>query len=383
MKRILLTGSLLFCVGLHAKAITILVLPFENTGMQSFSWISAGLSANLISDLLKINEVEVISAQERRRAQKELPSGLKVDDQVIRLGSGLGADFVFTGSYVVVKGVIGVDAKVLNVRTGQIGRPLIFDDVMPRYFEMQRRLFLELLAETEKNSNLRIAESEKDTIPSHSNPTLDAFELYAKGISTEDSNHLQALEFLKESLRLQPDYVDALIEAGKLAGYSLNEDPLEYLTTAKKILIDRNRSGTKDYANLMTLIGIHYTEKDQLDEALASFILSRKTYEALAIRNTISYATLLERMGILYGRLRQFDQAFIHFNLSRQIMDELGMENTAGYGNLLFNIAFLFQKKGDDQNAGKYYRRASDCYRIAGYQTAAKDAQKKAERLGQ
>lgn len=100
-------------IPLSAKNMTILVHPFQNTGDKKFSWVSAGMTASTISDLGKIQEITVISESDRVKAYKEIEfaqTGLTaVDDNAVKVGEMLGANFIFTGNYLVVGNRIRVN----------------------------------------------------------------------------------------------------------------------------------------------------------------------------------------------------------------------------------------------------------------------------------
>ena len=56
----------------YAKNMTILVQPFQNTGDPEYSWVSAGMTASVISDLEKIRDITVISEMDRKKAVMEM-----------------------------------------------------------------------------------------------------------------------------------------------------------------------------------------------------------------------------------------------------------------------------------------------------------------------
>ncbi|MEI6313675.1 MAG: hypothetical protein WCO89_02305, partial [Syntrophus sp. (in: bacteria)] len=56
----------LFATPCPAKQMYILVHPFENTGDKEYSWISAGMTDTVISDLTRIQNISVVSNQDRK-----------------------------------------------------------------------------------------------------------------------------------------------------------------------------------------------------------------------------------------------------------------------------------------------------------------------------
>ena len=57
----------IFTIPCSAKQINILVHPFENTGDKVYSWISAGMTNTVISDLTRIKDISVISNTDRKK----------------------------------------------------------------------------------------------------------------------------------------------------------------------------------------------------------------------------------------------------------------------------------------------------------------------------
>jgi TolB-like protein len=56
-----------FTTPAFARNMTILVYPFENTGNKEYSWISAGMTDTVITDLTGIQQVSVISNADRKK----------------------------------------------------------------------------------------------------------------------------------------------------------------------------------------------------------------------------------------------------------------------------------------------------------------------------
>ncbi|HDP81084.1 MAG TPA: hypothetical protein ENN21_09625, partial [Spirochaetes bacterium] len=110
---------LIIVAGLSAapgKSARILVYPFENIGSPEYSWLSAGMTDSVISDLKKIKGVSVVSDEERRRALGEIELEMRgaFDARAgSRVGILTGADLVFSGNYVVLGGKMRVLCKLI------------------------------------------------------------------------------------------------------------------------------------------------------------------------------------------------------------------------------------------------------------------------------
>lgn len=70
MKKICLPAIIIiffiFINTLTAKTMAILVYPFQNTSEPEYSWISAGITDTVISDLNRIKDIIVISEVDKK-----------------------------------------------------------------------------------------------------------------------------------------------------------------------------------------------------------------------------------------------------------------------------------------------------------------------------
>ena len=425
----------LFTTPCPAKQMTILVHPFENTGDKEYSWISAGMTDTVITDLTHIKDISVVSNQDRKKAMEEMKfafSSLAEEDKMIKLGKLTGANVIFTGSYLVSGSRIRVHARLVNVETGKVESSTKIDGTLDGIFDLQDKVVFALMGEAEKINiadikPVKISEQNKKTIEEKPRPSVTAYEWYAKGLEVQYTNPKEALADFKKALDIDPNYTAALMQAGFTAGNTLNlfSEALGYLEKAERIFkggnetnsvayadlmtnigavyqskgqLDRaleydlnSQSGydrlglqnTAGYASLMNNIGIVYDNKGQLDRTLEYDLNSQSVYDRLGLQNTAGYANLMMNIGIVYWKKGQLDRALEYYLNSQSIFDRLGLQNTAGYANLVYNTALLYEKKGQSDMAGKYFRMAYDTYVRSDYSGVWRDkALNNAKRLG-
>ncbi len=412
MRRLLLVLAVLLFIALPlaAKEMTILVQPFENTGDAAYGWISAGMTASVISDLGRIRDVTVISDAERRKAAEEISlgqSGLVDEQKAVKVGNLLGANLIFSGSYQVAGMAVRVNATLTDVAKGSVEKSVKVDGTLGGIFELQDRIVFALMEETQKIAiadvkPVRFTAEEKKQIEAAPRPSLSAYELYAKGLQARKSNPRQALDLFAQALKIQPDYLSALVEAGYTAGETLNlfAEGLGYLERAEALYLNRAETGTKEYAGLLTKkgqvfksmgkpaqalelyarareirealgmqktqayagliasIGGIYSDLNQFDKALESYAKARELYEALGKQKSNSYSIVIMNTGVVYAKMKKDDDALAYYTKSREIEEDLHLENTRGYAILIMDIGNIYLKRNDLDRAAECYARS-------------------------
>ena len=355
----------LFTTPCTAKQMYILVHPFENTGDKEFSWISAGMTDTVISDLTRIQNISVVSNQDRKKVLEEAKfifSGLAEEDKMIKLGKLTGANVIFTGSYLVSGPRIRVHARLVNVETGKVESSTKIDGTLNGIFDLQDKVVFALMGETGKITiadikPVKVTKQDRKKIKEKPKPKSTAYEWYAKGLEVQDANPKEALTNFKKALDIDPNYTDALRESGWTAGNTLNlyNEGHGYLKRAEIIFKDRNETKSSDYAGLMDSIGNVYHSKGQLDRALEYYLNSQSIYDRLGLQNTAVYAGLMGNIGIVYWDKGQLDRALEYHLKDKSIHDRLGLQNTVGYASIMNNIGVVYVNKGQLDRALEYY----------------------------
>jgi TolB-like protein len=363
---------------IYSRSMTILVHPLQNAGDARYSWLHAGLTATVISDLGKIKDISVISEADRKKVLKEIEfsmSGLVDEEKIVRVGKVLGANVIFTGSYQVMGNQVRVNAQLVDVEKARIEKSVKIDGSLEKLFDLQDRIVLSLLAETEKIrisdiTPVKITKQDREKIQTEIRPSLSSYELYARGLEVQKSDPQKAMEFFRQSVKADPNYLDALREAGLTAGKVLNlfDESLSYLARTEKLLSKKAGKLSPAYASLMNSIGIVYDEKGDLEKTIAYYTKSQKTYEKLNQKETAGYAVLMNNLGIANRKKGDLKKAVGFYISSKKIRDKLGLQKTAGYAELMNNAGVAFQESGDLEGAMKGFKRAKETYEAMGLQ---------------
>lgn len=377
----LLLFFFLLSIPCSAKSITVLVLPFENTGDKEYSWISAGMTDTIITEFTNIENIRVVSNRDRKKALHELKfaqTGFVEEDQMIKIGKFTGAQVIFTGSYLVSGNHIRVNARLVNVETAKVENSTKIDGTIDGIFDIQDKVVLTLMGDAEKISiagvkPVKLSEKDRKKIAIKPKPKLTAYEWYAKGLDIKDTNPKEALANFRKALDIDPDYNDALIEAGFTAGstFDLFSEALGYLERAEKNVQGNRKTKSVAYAKLMVSMGSVYWGKGQHDSALECFQKAQTTLEGLGLQNGPGYAMLMNNTGVVYQHKDQPDRALEFYLKSESIYDAQGQQNSNGYAMLMTNIGIVYSGKGQHSRELEYFLKAQSTYDGLGLQNTA------------
>lgn len=379
----LITAYMLFGLqSLYADTMNILVNPFRNTGSADFSWISAGMTDTVINDLSRIKDTNVISDADREKAVREIElgmTGIMSDETIAKVGKIMGAGVIFTGSYLVAAmNKIRVVARLINVETAKTERSVKIDGTVDAIFELQDKIVLSLMAESEKLEiknvrPVRLTAADEKRIIGNRNPGLDAFKLYSKGLEVRYTNPRAALKYYQKAIDMEPGYAEALKEAGFTSGSTLNllDEGLDYLGRADRILQARGEAESIEYADILKNTGIIHRIRGNLDTALQYYLKSKSIAENIGARNSYLYCRVVMNIGNLYRTRGQQDTAIDYYMKSKAAADEAGFRDTYDYAKLMSNIGVAYLRKKERETSLEYLTKAAGIYEKYGFGSSA------------
>ena len=122
--RQLLIFLILFSVSTTLLGKVIAISYFDNNSeIVKFNPLAKGIADMLITDLSKVNGVIIVERSKLDQIIKEINlQGSKYFNQqtAVKLGKGLGADYILTGSFTIVGNMIRIDARLINVNNGTV-----------------------------------------------------------------------------------------------------------------------------------------------------------------------------------------------------------------------------------------------------------------------
>ncbi len=361
----------------EGRKMRILVNPFKYQGNKEYSWVVAGLTDTVITDLNKIEGVNVFSNEDRQNAVKEMNlgmTGLIDESTAVQVGKAMGANIIFSGSVQVSGDKIRVNARLINVASTKVDRTIKLDGSLDDIFSLQDRIVIGLMTETEK---IHIADvkpvilddDSKKKIENKYKPSRAAYEWYSKGLSIEDSDMNTALKYFKKAAESDSGYVNPLIEAGKIEGYDLGhfDKGFEYLARAEKILVSQG-TNTVDYADFLDKKGSLHSKQKDYDKALEYRLQAKEILEYLGMQESDNYSEVMCDIGVAHYYKGLTDQSIEYYRKSLGIKERLGLQNTSNYVIVNTNIGVSYDKQENYDEALSYYMKSRDILEKNGMQ---------------
>jgi TolB-like protein len=194
----------------------IAVLPFENGGSygkdkEDFEALRKGLAAMLLSELAQNPEVRLVDRFETQRVLDE--QGLAVAERVdketaAKVGKLIGARYMVTGSFIDLYGDFRVDARMIDVETGEIMRVVRNDPKLHDRRDLMRML--------QSVAELMLKDNRLPQLPASSAaraprqiPT-EALAFFSRALLYQDrGDKAKAQEYYRKALDVYPDYTEA------------------------------------------------------------------------------------------------------------------------------------------------------------------------------
>ena len=123
---------------------TVLISYFDNTSeLEDHKNLSKGLADMLISDLSSIDIIRIVEREKLESLLKEieLGDGKFIDPNTAqKLGKGLGAGFMLTGSFLIMGETMRIDARLVDVGTGEVMMAEEITGEKDTFFELEKSL---------------------------------------------------------------------------------------------------------------------------------------------------------------------------------------------------------------------------------------------------
>ena len=175
------------------------VIYFDNTSEEkNLDKLKKGLAGMLISDLSNVNMIDIVERDRIEEILKEqnLQSSEKVDQSsIVNLGKLLGAEIILTGAYFEMFGSFRIDARFIDVETGEILKSEGVDGQTSNFFKLQKQLTWKVI----ENLDVNLTDDEKNTIESQNELSYEDSLIYSSALEMIDNNdHENAIIVLRD-----------------------------------------------------------------------------------------------------------------------------------------------------------------------------------------
>lgn len=201
----------------------IAVLPFENGGSygkdkEDFDALRKGLAGTLIYELAQNPAVRLVDRLETQRLLDE--QGLAVADRVdaataAKIGKLVGARYMIAGMFLDLYGDFRVDARIINVETGEILKVVRSDPKLRDRKDMYRivQSVAERIMQDTRLPALAAGRAAGPAVPT------EALALYSRALLYQDrGDKAKAVEYYQKALAVFPDYAAASEGLRRLGG---------------------------------------------------------------------------------------------------------------------------------------------------------------------
>ena len=164
---------------------TLAVTYFDNnTSEERFDPLGRGLADMLITDLSVVENLTVV---ERGRlndvlSELELQSSSFVDPETaVTVGKGVGAQYVLTGAFLAVEPQMRIDARIVNVSTGEVVQADSVTGPVDEFFLLEK----ELAGSIVERLGISVSSRESARMGRVATENFEAFVAYSEGLTYE------------------------------------------------------------------------------------------------------------------------------------------------------------------------------------------------------
>jgi TolB-like protein len=190
-----------------AAARTIAIAYFDNnTGNADLDPLRKGLADMLITDLANVGSLQIVERDKLNQVLGELKLSQSkfIDPRTAqKLGKGLAAEYIMTGSYVVRGESMRVDVRVIEVKTGRIAASEKVEGKKEDFFAIEKDLVDILI----KTLDVKLSTSERGKLRSNATESFDAWQKYSAGLDAKDrGDDAEARRLFQAALDADPSY---------------------------------------------------------------------------------------------------------------------------------------------------------------------------------
>lgn len=190
-----------------ASARTIAIAYFDNnTGDAALDPLRKGLADMLITDLANVGSLQIVERDKLNQVISELKLSQSkfIDPRTAqKLGKGLAAEYIMTGSYVVRGEAMRVDVRVIEVKSGRVAASEKVEGKKEDFFAIEKDL-VDILIRT---LDVKLSTGERGKLRSNATESFDAWQKYSAGLDARDrGDEAEARRLFQAALDADPSY---------------------------------------------------------------------------------------------------------------------------------------------------------------------------------
>jgi len=340
------------------KTKTIAVLPFENISPEKENeYFSDGLTEELIANLSKLKEIQVIS-----RTTSMQYKGTKKDIKTI--GRELSARYILEGSVRKFQDNLRITAQLIDVESDAHLWAETYKGKLADVFDIQEQVAKQIVDAL----MVELSPMEKVVLERRSTLNTEAFDCYLRARSFQDQSTKKSFQFaiqlFHKAIELDPRYAPPYAGLGQT--YALMFERFDRDTSWLDKAIDASLKAIMYDASLSDAyasLGLSYFNKKMIDEALIAvqkaIELDPNNYNGYWILGRIYHITDRDREAVEYLKKAVALNPDFHTALGDIILIYERLGETDNYGAMVkasveFYPRFLSQHP-DDARARIYY----------------------------
>jgi len=231
---------------------TVAISYFDNTsGKEVYNPLSKGLADMLITDLSIVRSLRIVEREKLESLLKEidLGEGKFIDPNTAqKLGKGLGAGYMLTGSFLIMGETMRIDARLVDVGTGEISMAEEMTGEKNTFFDLEKKLVDKLII----SLNLDVTRSELRKLKKVQTESFESFSAYSLGIDAFDKGKYdEAMGLLEKAVELDDSFDIAWDKLDELEKNLKDFMKIRALGLSTEIIseIDRLEDGDKSYCD--------------------------------------------------------------------------------------------------------------------------------------
>ena len=308
---------------------TVAVSYFDNTSdIKEFNPLSKGLADMLITDLSNIKSINIVEREKLEDLIQEIElgdSGFINKETAQKLGKGLGATYMLTGSFLIIAETMRIDARLIDVASGEIVMAEEITGEKNNFFELEKDLVNKFI----DTFDISLSKSETRKIKKIQTESFESFNAYSSAlVELDQGNFEESIKLLEKATYEDEDFDIAWDKLEVLEEKLVNLIRARNLGVDSELIIIIDGLNNKDAESLQELVQI-YTG---LTSAIPykKFMAFYQDNNLINYRDTIKYSTLPDELKkeideINYSYQSKINRAIIFYSTAIDIMISNGL----------------------------------------------------------